>query len=293
TSGTELWRSDGTAAGTWRVADINPGGGSSFPRDLTNVDGTLFLFAHPSGSFSDRQLWRSDGTAAGTTAVATGLTQGFGLMAVGPRMFFQAGSQPTLWTSDGTNQGTIALGAGLAPLWLTAFGGRLLFSGVDAGGDRELWASDGTPAGTMVLADTEAGSASSNPYLQLVFDGGLYFVSNGLLHGGVWRTDGTPAGTVELASGTGLDLFPPPLALGGALYFTSAFSSVWRTDGTPGGTTRLATPTPQQFCVQSPFPFCFTIPPAPVLLDVGGAPWFTATDQTAQGSFGNGSLWVS
>ena len=389
TSGTELWRSDGTAAGTWRVADINPGGGSSFPRDLTNVDGTLFLFAHPSGSFSDRQLWRSDGTAAGTTAVATGLAQGFGLMAVGPRMFFQAGSQPTLWTSDGTNRGTIALGAGLAPLWLTAFGGRLLFSGVDAGGDRELWASDGTPegtarvadvnpgsagsdpsrltvlgdsvffrafneasgaeiwvmdgtgggtalaadvapgttgssprqlralgdrvvfvagnrqvgnepfvsdgtaAGTMVLADTEAGSASSNPYLQLVFDGGLYFVSNGLLHGGVWRTDGTPAGTVELASGTGLDLFPPPLALGGALYFTSAFSSVWRTDGTPGGTTRLATPTPQQFCVQSPFPFCFTIPPAPVLLDVGGAPWFTATDQTAQGSFGNGSLWVS
>jgi hypothetical protein len=36
--GTELWRTDGTAAGTWRVTR------GSFMLDLVNVDGSLFFF---------------------------------------------------------------------------------------------------------------------------------------------------------------------------------------------------------------------------------------------------------
>jgi ELWxxDGT repeat protein len=35
THGTELWESDGTAAGTVLVADINPGPGDSWPSGLT------------------------------------------------------------------------------------------------------------------------------------------------------------------------------------------------------------------------------------------------------------------
>src|SRR5690349_14065930 len=41
-NGMELWKSDGTAAGTVLVTDINPGLGGSNPRYLTNVNGTLF-----------------------------------------------------------------------------------------------------------------------------------------------------------------------------------------------------------------------------------------------------------
>jgi len=40
-SGQELWKSDGTEAGTVRIKDINPGVGESFPLDLVNVNGTL------------------------------------------------------------------------------------------------------------------------------------------------------------------------------------------------------------------------------------------------------------
>src|ERR1700730_2973189 len=43
--GIELWRSDGTAAGTRIVKDINAGAGSSNPTSLTNVNGTLFFTA--------------------------------------------------------------------------------------------------------------------------------------------------------------------------------------------------------------------------------------------------------
>jgi ELWxxDGT repeat protein len=46
TAGTELWRSDGTAAGTTLVKDIRPGGAGSAPANLTNVNGTLFFAAN-------------------------------------------------------------------------------------------------------------------------------------------------------------------------------------------------------------------------------------------------------
>ena len=50
--GQELWKSDGTAAGTVLVKDINPGGDSSVVPDCTapNVDGTLFFTADDGAS---------------------------------------------------------------------------------------------------------------------------------------------------------------------------------------------------------------------------------------------------
>ena len=67
--GSELWKSDGTEAGTVRIKDIYPGTGSSLPGDgeLTNVNGTLF-FRADDGS-SGWELWKSDGTEAGTVRV--------------------------------------------------------------------------------------------------------------------------------------------------------------------------------------------------------------------------------
>jgi ELWxxDGT repeat protein len=69
-SGYELWRSDGTEAGTVRVKDILAGSNSSDPRSLTNVAGTLFFSAND-GTSGD-ELWKSDGTEAGTVRVKVG-----------------------------------------------------------------------------------------------------------------------------------------------------------------------------------------------------------------------------
>src|SRR5262245_13708019 len=65
--GSELWRSDGTAAGTVLVKHVVAGIGSSSPRDLTNVNGMLFFSAYSAST--GRELWKSDGTAAGTVLV--------------------------------------------------------------------------------------------------------------------------------------------------------------------------------------------------------------------------------
>ena len=69
THGQELWKSDGTEAGTVLVKDINPGGDSygSGPSSLTGVGGTLF-FTADDGTHG-RELWKSDGTEAGTVLV--------------------------------------------------------------------------------------------------------------------------------------------------------------------------------------------------------------------------------
>ena len=67
TQGTELWKSDGTAAGTVLVKDINPGSAGFTPRYLTNVNGTLFFSAND--GTHGVELWKSDGTAAGTVLV--------------------------------------------------------------------------------------------------------------------------------------------------------------------------------------------------------------------------------
>src|SRR5262245_1794554 len=54
--GRELYKSDGTAAGTVLVKDILPGSASLEPNQLTNVNGTLFFTAND--GTTGRELWK-------------------------------------------------------------------------------------------------------------------------------------------------------------------------------------------------------------------------------------------
>ncbi len=94
--GTELWRTDGTAAGTSLVLDIRPGLESSDISNLTNVNGTLYFTAND--GTSGRELWRSDGSPFSTRNVAD-LNPGplssnlSSLTAIGDLLYFVDGSQ--------------------------------------------------------------------------------------------------------------------------------------------------------------------------------------------------------
>jgi ELWxxDGT repeat protein len=63
----ELWKTDGTEAGTVLVKDINVGFGSS-PQLFTDLNGMLYFNADD--GIHGRELWRSDGTEAGTVLAA-------------------------------------------------------------------------------------------------------------------------------------------------------------------------------------------------------------------------------
>lgn len=69
-SGVELWKTDGTEAGTALVKDINHGGASSNPRlFFSNLEASIVYF-RATDQFGGDRLWVTDGTAAGTDTVS-------------------------------------------------------------------------------------------------------------------------------------------------------------------------------------------------------------------------------
>src|SRR4029079_11163508 len=72
THGYELWKSDGSAAGTVLAKDINTSGSSldvSFSFEYVVAVGNTLYFRADDGT-NGMEPWKSDGTAAGTTMVA-------------------------------------------------------------------------------------------------------------------------------------------------------------------------------------------------------------------------------
>ena len=66
--GYELWRTDGTPAGTALVVDLAPGLASSSPTSLMAAGKPLYFAARDAAH--GNELWRTDGTAGGTRLVA-------------------------------------------------------------------------------------------------------------------------------------------------------------------------------------------------------------------------------
>ena len=140
----ELWKSDGTAAGTVLVKDISPGSAGSIPNNLTNVNGTLF-FAADDGT-NGTELWKSDGTAAGTVLVKD--------------------IRPSCSGSS-------------YPGYLTNVNGTLFFAADDGTHGRELWKSDGTAAGTVLVKDINPGIGTDSYPTDLTnVNGTLFFTAD-------------------------------------------------------------------------------------------------------------------
>lgn len=217
--GFELWKSDGTAAGTVMVKDIlyDPSKLNFFV--MKDVGGVLFFVA--ADDTNARGLWKSDGTASGTVLVKdinpandhygspTNLTEMNG------RLFFCADDGTNgfeLWTSNGNAAATmmvknIGLGrAGTGDLYSVNVNGTLYFAALDETGHENLWKSDGTAAGTVRVKALDWGRGfyvsvgGGHDNGKVDYGGEFYFQYHDILNfsSTLWKTDGTEAGTVRL-----------------------------------------------------------------------------------------------
>ena len=218
----ELWRTDGTPAGTYRIEIA----GTMVGEGALLGDDAYFLVRDGYRAF----LYTSDGTAAGTRPVADlGTTETWELVSNGRALFFVSRHWIPdcikLWTSDGTASGTKVvqqfLTDRLDELRPVASGIVFRFRTQEAKKERVLWRSDGTPEGTAPL--TRSVTTSIGSWNGLAF----YYHYVPSAPDSVTRTDGTPAGTFTL-------MLPNVFRLiGGQRFaFSRKGTALWRTDGT-------------------------------------------------------------
>lgn len=250
--GAELWRTDGTAAGTSLVRDIRPGPAGSTPEHFTHAYGDVFFTAQTAEN--GVELWRTDGTTAGTQMVidlavgpAPGAWSPGGLVVLNGKLLFVGRTvQQTyrLYETDGTATGTQPVVddgvyyTKVVPLLQSMPDGvpGLLVTTTLAQGQTgiEPWVTDGTALGTQLLLDIVPGSQGSFPREFFGHAGKVYFTAYDPIHGReLWVTDGTTAGTQLVHDGvpgpTGLEPdVDGGVSFGGALFFLSADDRLWR-----------------------------------------------------------------
>jgi ELWxxDGT repeat protein len=257
--GRELWCTDGTAAGTHMVKDIQPGSdngiGDYFQLTSGVMDGILYFRGND--GVSGIELWRSDGTEAGTyllkdvNAGPFDSSVGY-LTAVNGTLFFTAGAGSQLWRSDGTTAGTELVRSFVSVASLCAFNNRLYFAADPDNSGAELWKSNGTSVGTVLVKDINGAFGASLPCNFHATTNALYFMASTDLGWELWKTTGTSASTVlvkDINPGGGNGILSSysdvvTTSLGDTLYFRANDGvngyQLWRTTGTEASTMRLS-----------------------------------------------------
>jgi ELWxxDGT repeat protein len=220
--GDQLWRSDGTVAGTVLVTDL-PTYSVYAGMTASKSFGSKALFAYNDGTgLNIPSLWVTDGTATGTFPLPGITNPQFGAATNG-RVFLIAAEG--LVVTDGTVAGTQVIAPkslgpnGFGPTTIMAsLGNDAIFAAAiptslnnpyDYGSTNQLWVTDGTAVGTKLIETLPNNIVS----MTSVGDRVLFTSADAAGNPAVWTTDGTAAGTSILIDNASAYFAPGMAAL--------------------------------------------------------------------------------
>ncbi len=192
--GYEPYVSDGTAAGTFMLKNINPTGNSLTAQAMglhLKIAGQYCYFVATNGT--NTSLWRTDGTIAGTMEVMPNVTNGISDTAYSTTdsenlwfLEYTGGSTIKLYKTNGTTEGSSLVHSTLSYAQnLTTYKGSAWFQSRDVGAlyNAEVWRSDGLNENTQLALDVAPLSGSVDPYNFFELNNKLYFFGkNGSTH---------------------------------------------------------------------------------------------------------------
>ncbi|HEV7923227.1 MAG TPA: carboxypeptidase regulatory-like domain-containing protein [Thermoanaerobaculia bacterium] len=237
-----IWSSDGTPAGTFRIALLpTPADTAGYYIQAVGAGARLFILVQQNYG-SPIELWSTDGTLAGTRKAGQYPISFTPAPLGGNGNLYFVGADdivgPQLWVSDGTALGTHMVrrsvecpgsSCGPRPTSFVRIGAMAAFTTSDA-----LWKTDGTPEGTtQIVPLPEVTPLVSGPV--------AYFANRNQV---MWRSDGTAAGTrqigtvPEIISASSLAVLDDGRLV--FLRYRTGFIDVWKSDGTAAGTLRVA-----------------------------------------------------
>ena len=261
--GLELWRTDGTEAGTFMLKDANPGAADGLRyswgecTEFAILNGKLIYAAND--GVHGMELWHSDGTSGGTEMLfdQNDPSSG-GLNDSNPSGFtYHNGSVYFAYEDDtfgwelGRTEGQGVLGvkdiafnsADSFPSGFSSMGDYIYFGADDGVNGRELWRSDGTFSGTTLVEDINQGSGDGVYGDIFTFEDEIYFqADNGSSGWELWKSNGTSEGTnlVKDIEPGYYHSWPEDFTIyDGLLYFSATNGygeELWVTNGTEDGT---------------------------------------------------------
>ena len=234
-TGSELWATDGTSAGTVLLKDLAPeryGVGSS-PRGFVGTRGRVFFSSTTEAT--GRELFASSGAGTGANLFVefipdsgSGLVSDFGAFG-GEVLACSAapGSTLPLFAFEAFDAGMTVLRNDLRarPSNFVEAGTQEFFFEQWPGNGVNLWVTDG---GTAQLVLTLPGNSA--PSTAVAMGARALF----WLPPAVWSSDGSDSGTVLLHSATSA-----PEVLGNQACFAANDTELWCTDGSLAGTRQL------------------------------------------------------
>lgn len=257
-TGSELWVSDGTLAGTHIVRDLVPGPNGSLSTGIPGIGvlGDLSYFIVQSGSAT--QIWSSNGTFDGTKLVVNPTelgSDGTGILhdivVLENRLVFQYDDEHktrNCWSYNATSNLTKlvdfgAMAGNSNPTEPIFFNGYFYFAATDGIHGQELWRTNGTNV-MELFYDFNPGANSGTDGMMKLVGNTLYIIANDGIHGyELWKIDGTPTNTIMVK-----DIYPGvadsqivfSVIFNGQLFFSARDEThgheFWKTDGTEAGT---------------------------------------------------------